>query len=75
MLASERNADGKVLPRAYQVQFRDAQTGAITRVESFRNRWQRVGKLDLPESLTQTISSSGRVRARSLKLQAIKLAE
>lgn len=75
MLESERNAEGKVLPGAYQVQYRDAQTGAITRVEAFRNRWQRVGKLDLPESLVQTVSTVGGVSTRSLKLQSIKLAE
>lgn len=75
MLESERNADNKVLPRAYQVQYRDAQNGAITRVETFRNRWQRFGKFDLPESLAQTVSSSGGVSVRSLKLRSIKLAE
>ena len=75
MLESERNAENKVLPRAYQVQYRDAETGAITRVETFRNRWQRVGQLDLPESITQTVSSSGGVSVRSLKLRSLKLAE
>ena len=75
MLDSERNAEHKVLPRAYQVQYRDAETGAITRVETFRNRWQRVGQLDLPESITQTVSSSGGVSVRSLKLRSLKLAE
>ncbi len=75
MLESERNAGGKVLPRAYEVQYRDAQNGAITRVETFRSRWQRIGKLDLPESIGQTISSAGGVSARSLKLKSIKLAE
>ncbi len=75
MLESERNAEGKVLPRAYQVQYRDAESGAITRVETFRNRWQRVGNLDLPESLSQTVSSSGGVSVRSLKLTSLKLAE
>jgi hypothetical protein len=75
MLDSERNADGKVLPRAYQVQYRDAQTGAIVRVETVRNRWERVGKLDLPSSLSQTISSAGGNSVRSLTLQSITLAE
>ena len=59
MLESERNADGKVLPRAYLVQYRDAETGSISRVETFRNRWQRVGAFDLPETIGQTISSAG----------------
>lgn len=75
MLDSERNAEGKVLPQAYEVQYRDAQTGAITRVETFRNRWQRIGKLDLPESIGQTISTAGGVSTRSLNLKSIKLAE
>lgn len=75
MLESERNAEGKVLPRAYEVQYRDARTGTIARVETFRNRWQRIGKIDLPESLAQTISSAGGVSVRSLKLKSIKLAE
>ena len=75
MLESERNAEHKILPRAYQVQYRDAQTGAITRVETFRNRWQRVGQFDLPESIAQTVSSGGGVSVRSLKLQSLKLAE
>ena len=75
MLESERNAENHVLPRAYQVQYRDGQTGAITRVETVRNRWQRLGKLDLPESLTQTVSSGGGISTRWLKLQALKLAE
>ncbi len=75
MLESERNTENQVLPRAYQVQYRDAQTGAITRVETVRNHWQRLGKLDLPESLTQTVSSGGGISTRSLKLQALKLSE
>jgi hypothetical protein len=75
MLESERNPEGKVLPRAYQVQYRDAETGSITRVETIRNRWQRIGKFDLPESLNQTVSSAGGVSVRSMKLQTIKLAE
>ena len=75
MLDSERNAEGKVLPRAYQVQYRDAETGAIARVETMRNRWQRIGKLDLPESLSQTVSSAGGVSVRSMKLSSIKLAD
>ena len=75
MLDSDRNAENKVLPRAYQVQYRDAQTGTIIRVETFRNRWQRVGKLDLPETITQSVSSQAGVSVRSLKLESLKLAE
>lgn len=75
MLDSERNTDGKVLPRAYQVQYRDAETGAISRVETVRTRWQRVGKFDLPETINQTVSTAGGNSVRSLTLKSITLAE
>lgn len=75
MLESERNRDGKVLPRAYQVQYRDSQSGAVTRVETFRQAWERIGPLDLPKTLTQTVSSAGGVSVRSLKLDSLKLVE
>lgn len=75
MLESERNAAGKVLPRSYQVQYRDTATGSIVRVESFTARWQQVGKYDLPKSLTQSISAPGGVSTRSLKLTSLELAK
>jgi Protein of unknown function (DUF3386) len=75
MLASERNADGKVLPRAYQTQYRDSATGTITRIETVRQTWQRFGQLDLPETLSQSVSSAGGVSVRSLTLKEISLAQ
>lgn len=73
MLESERNAENQVLPRAYQVQYRDAQTGALTRVETFRARWRRVGRFDLPQSLTQTVSSASGFSTRSVQLDELAL--
>ena len=75
MLASERNAEGKVLPRAYQVQYRDAATGTITRIETTRQTWQRTGNLDLPNTLSQSVSSASGVSVRSLTLTKITLAK
>jgi hypothetical protein len=75
MLQSDRNAEGKVLPRAYQVQYRDAANGSITRVETARNQWQRVGTIDLPASISQTVSSGGGVSVRSMTLKGIVLGE
>lgn len=75
MLDSERNADGKVLPRAFQVQYRDATTSAITRVETTRQTWQRIGKLDLPATLSQTVSSASGVSTRSLTLKDVTLGQ
>lgn len=73
MLASERNTDGKILPRAYQVQYRDAATGAITRVETVRQTWQQLGHLNLPATLSQTVSSTNGVSARSMTLKEMTL--
>ena len=73
MLASERNTDGKILPRAYQVQYRDAATGAITRVETVRQTWQQLGHLNLPATLSQTVSSMNGVSARSMTLKEMTL--
>ena len=75
MLDSEWNADGKVLPRAFQIQYRDATTSAITRVETTRQTWQRIGKLDFPATLSQTVSSSSGVSTRSLALKDVTLSQ
>jgi len=70
MLNSERNADQKILPLAYQVTYRDASTGAIARIETYRHRWQRIGPYDLPESLTQTVSFAAGLETRWLLLHS-----
>jgi hypothetical protein len=72
VLDNDRNAEGKYLPRSYTVQYWDAATGALNRTETFQNRWQRVGKLDLPASLTQTVSSAAGLSVRHLSLEIEK---
>jgi hypothetical protein len=72
VLDNDRNAEGKYLPRSYTVQYWDAATGALNRTETFQNRWQRVGKLDLPASLTQTVSSAAGLSVRHLSLEIDK---
>ncbi|MBM4075122.1 MAG: DUF3386 family protein [Planctomycetes bacterium] len=73
VLENERNSDGKVLPRAYQVQYRNAETGVVSRVESMRQTWKRIGTIDLPESITQSVSTDSGVSVRSLTLTDIAL--
>jgi hypothetical protein len=53
VLAVTRNAEGKVLPGSYTVTYRDRQTDALVRVETFHDTWTRVGRLDLPATHTQ----------------------
>lgn len=69
VLDNDRNAEGKYLPRSYAVQYWDAKSGDLKRTETFQNRWQRVGKLDLPRSLTQTVSSAAGLTVRHVELE------
>ncbi|GIW86051.1 MAG: hypothetical protein KatS3mg108_0375 [Isosphaeraceae bacterium] len=59
VLSVTRNAEGKVLPGAYSVAYWDPATGALDRVETFQNRWTRVGRLDLPVEHTQVTVTDG----------------
>lgn len=70
MLLNDRNAEGKLLPRAYTVQYWDAASGALKRTEVFQNRWVRVGGLDLPEGLTFWSSSDAGLAVREFRLSS-----
>jgi hypothetical protein len=67
-LGQERNGEGATLPRSYVVQRWDAATGALRRVETIQDRWQRVGSWDLPASHTVTIASDAGLSVRSFTL-------
>ncbi len=71
---NERNSEGKLLPRIYSVQYWDAQSGALRRVEAFQNRWVRVGALDLPASLSFVVSNSSGLSTRHFRLENHQLA-
>ena len=45
---STRTADGRFLPHSYVVNYWDAATGKLNRVETFQERWRRIGSWDLP---------------------------
>lgn len=72
VLENERNVDGKLLPRAYTVQYWDAKTGQLARTESIQNRWTRVGNCDLPTELTVTTASDSGLSVRSLRFEKHK---
>ena len=48
VLDSDKNAEGRFLPHSYVVNYWDAGTGKLNRVETFQERSQRVGSWDLP---------------------------
>ena len=73
VLKTDRSAEGKVLSRAFVVQYWNAQTGALEKIESFQNDWQRVGLFDLPAAIVQTISSDAGLQVRRMDLSGLEL--
>jgi hypothetical protein len=68
VLDNDRNPEGRFLPRSYLVHYWDARTGALDRVETVQERWQRVGSWDLPVTHTLTTASGGGLSVRSVTL-------
>jgi len=75
VLDNQPNAEGKFLPRSYTVQYWNATTGELLRTQTFQNRWQRVGKFDLPSELTMTEAGPAGLSVRSFTLSKHKLIE
>jgi hypothetical protein len=73
VLDDTRNAEGKQLPQSYTVQYWKADDGALERTESISNRWTRVGRYDLPASVTVTTASKAGLSVRTLQLAKHKL--
>jgi len=67
VLENTKNTDGKQLPQSYTVQYWNAQDGTLERSESFSNRWTRVGRFDLPASLTATSASKAGLTVRTIR--------
>src|SRR5262249_2531517 len=65
---NDRNKEGQFLPRAYAVQYWDAATGNLRRVDTIRERWQRHGDWDLPTEHVETRSSAAGLLVRSFTL-------
>ncbi len=68
MQENEKNAEGLFLPRSYLVQYWDALTGALTRTESFHDRWVRIGSFDLPAGRTMTTATQSGLSVRSFTM-------
>ncbi len=69
---NEKNPEGKFLSRDYTVQYWDAKTGKLDRTETIRNRWKRVGKIDLPVEITVSTASSSGLTVRSVTLSNLQ---
>ena len=57
------------------MQYWDAATGKLDRVETVQERWSRVGKLDLPTRHTVTTSSDAGLSVRSVDTQQSRTPE
>jgi hypothetical protein len=73
VLDNQRNPEGKFLPHSYSVHYWDTATGALNRVETIQERWQRSGSFDLPALHTVTTSSDGGLSVRSVTLSEHRL--
>jgi Protein of unknown function (DUF3386) len=73
-LDSDRNPEGRLLPRSYVVQYWDAETGESRKSETIQDRWVRLGLFDLPESHTVTTASGAGFSARNFTLSKHELA-
>jgi hypothetical protein len=73
VLDDVRNAEGKQLPQSYTVQYWRAENGELDRTESISNRWTRVGRYDLPASVTIRTASKNGLTVRNLQLAKHKL--
>lgn len=75
VLDNTPNGEGKFLPHNYLVQYWDAVTGRLNRVETVEERWTRVGKWDLPARHTLSTASDSGLATRSVTLTGHKLAD
>jgi hypothetical protein len=75
VLDNARNPEGRFLPQSYLVQYWDASSGALDRVESVQERWQRFRSWDLPARHTVTDASSAGFAVKSVTLSEHRLLE
>jgi Protein of unknown function (DUF3386) len=73
MLENETNPEGRFLPHSYVVHYWDAATGKLKSIETFQERWKRIGTLDLPTLHTVTTASDAGLSVRSVVLSDLKL--
>ena len=56
---SERNAEGKYLPRSFTMNFFDSKTGDLRMSLGYLNSWQRVGEFDVPDKIIEVDAHKG----------------
>jgi hypothetical protein len=81
VMENRLNEEKLFLPVSYVVNTWDMKTEALRSSSTFHHTWQRVGKFDLPATVTLVTATPaaegkpGKLEARSLKLSNIKLTD
>jgi hypothetical protein len=65
--------EGKFIPATYTVNTWDLKTEALKSSQSHHHTWKRVGKFDLPETLTVVTATDGKLEAMGLTLSHFAL--
>lgn len=75
VLENRRNEEGHFLPVSFVVNTWNQKSGALESSQAHHQTWVRVGKLDLPQTLTIVTAKERTQEARSLKLSNHQLAK
>jgi hypothetical protein len=75
VLENRSNEEGHFLPVSFVVNTWNQKSGALESSQAHHQTWVRVGKLDLPQTLTIVTAKEGTQEARSLKLSNHHLAK
>ncbi|MCC6730195.1 MAG: DUF3386 family protein [Chthonomonadales bacterium] len=74
VLETRRLPDGRYLPRHFVVTYFDAGSGALKRVETYRDEFGPLLGVWVPLSRRVTVAEDGRVSAREIRLSRARLA-
>ncbi|HEX3727384.1 MAG TPA: DUF3386 family protein, partial [Pirellulales bacterium] len=75
VLEIERNAEGQYLPRSFTMNFFNAASGELKTGLGYWNRWQRVGRFDLPKVILEIDAHRGGASARQITFNNLRLVE
>jgi len=73
VLDNERNLDGRFLPHSYVVHYWEAATGKLKSIETYQERWQRIGSWDLPTSHSVLTASDTGLSVKIVQFSNLKL--
>jgi hypothetical protein len=75
VLESEKNKDGKYLPRVFNMTTWDEKTNEVKSTSSYLNTWTRVGNFDFPQHILEIESEPNNRHVRELTFTNYRLTE